>query len=150
MEPRTHPGQIIVRKLAERRHSFRAREGRSQLIELDGGSDSISRALRRKRGDKVFNFECFIWQRPAGCVPGRVRDVPAFGDKSEKGASKTEFSLNRVVSEIVERKESRMLIVLPLPRRRAIGSNAFKDGATVSALGKLNLQGAALSKPPKP
>jgi hypothetical protein len=36
-----------------------------------------------------------------------------------------------------------------LPRGRSIGANAFQDGATVSALGELNLQGAALSKPPK-
>ena len=148
-EARSDPCQILVRKLTRRRHSFRAGEGRGQLIELGGGSDGASCALRRKRGDEVFHFECFIRQSPTRAFPSRLIDVPAFGDQSVKAAAKSKLGLHRIVSEIVERKERCVFVVLALPGCGAIGANASQQSAAISSFCELQNQGAAVSKPPK-
>jgi len=54
--------------------------------------------------------------------------------------SKTEFRLDCVMSEIVERKKCGALVVLSLPCRRAVGANAAEKSAAVFSLGELDFQ----------
>src|SRR5437588_2052612 len=81
-----------------------------------------------------------VRQRTARAFPRRVRDVPTSRDETVEPMSKTEFRLDCVMSEIVERKKCGALVVLSLPCRRAVGANAAEKSAAVFSLGELDFQ----------
>ena len=136
----SHSGEVGLHQYSRLGPSLRFSESRSEGVELLRRASQVSGALRAQRTDNVFHFDRLLRQRTARPFPGSVRDVPTSRDKTVEPMNKTQFRLDCVMSEIVERKKCGALIILSPPCRRAIGANAAENSAAVFSLGELDFQ----------
>lgn len=89
-------------------------------VELGGCPMRIAGSLEVKLPDQMLDDERLRRQRTPGALAGRLLDVPPVGHQSEESAAEAQLGFDGMVGQIVQREESGLRCLSPLPRERAI------------------------------
>jgi len=114
------------------------------LIEFFGRAPDATRSFCRQSRDNVFHLNRLVRQRTLRAFPSSLFGLPTGCDETIKALLKLELCLDRIMSEIVNRKKKRVIALLFLPRFRAIIADAPEKSAAIRALGELDDQGQPL------
>src|SRR5438034_3784194 len=110
------------------------------MVKLYRRAGKIPSTFRVQCSHNVFNLDRFVRQRSARALSGRLFNLPTVRDESKEAVPETEFRLDGIMGEIVQREKRGPIVVLSLPGRRTVGADASKESSAILALGKLENQ----------